>query len=57
MKNTKINSFLLVIIYVSQVYCDLPIHCLKSQIEGKWSFELEDKKKDMNPLENSCGHQ
>lgn len=35
------------------VYCDLPVHCLRHQIVGEWSFRLGGLSKERS----SCGHQ
>ncbi len=53
---TYINSLLFALLALASVRADLPIHCLKSQVEGKWTFQLEEKVKGLNPLENHCGH-
>ena len=36
--------------------CDLPIHCLKSQISGKWIISASDLINTRNPHEVKCGH-
>lgn len=55
MKN-YIKALLLTTLLSAVVRADLPIHCLKSQIEGRWTFQLEEKVKGLNPLDNNCGH-
>merc|ERR1719424_202671 len=32
---------------------DLPVHCLKSQVEGEWDFTLS----PLSSKRSSCGHQ
>jgi len=35
------------------VYCDLPVHCLRHQIQGEWTFTLG----TLSKTRSSCGHQ
>ena len=35
---------------------DLPIHCLKSDIVGTWTFEITELKTAELVTDNSCGH-
>ena len=39
------------------VHCDLPIHCLSSQIEGIWQFQVSPPLSLVSPLMNKCGHE
>ncbi|MCQ2817600.1 MAG: hypothetical protein MJ252_10080 [archaeon] len=42
-KNRKIFLYFLVLL-ISFINCDLPVHCVKSQIVGKWTFQGEHPK-------------
>lgn len=39
-------------IFVSPVLADLPVHCLRSQVAGAWTFYLDEGSKHRS----SCGH-
>jgi hypothetical protein len=54
-----IAKILLVICIISYSKADLPVHCLKSQIQGKWTFHLTKAKEIKLPelYKFSCGHQ
>lgn len=46
------------IICSKAVYCDLPVHCKREQIEGEWTFRINKDifNPDLNDYKTSCGH-
>lgn len=54
--NSKLSLSLFIIILISSVKSDLPLHCKKSQVVGDWTLELTESitsdKNEMVP----CGH-
>ena len=58
-KDYCIYSLLLIILLFSSTKEDLPVHCLKSQIVGEWSFTLGKTTKLSSPSEKysfTCEH-
>jgi cathepsin C len=61
-KSSKQNYFFLftylffIIINIEKTLCDLPIHCLKEQIVGKWKIIATDLYDVKNGHEMKCGH-
>lgn len=52
-----IGIFALTLFYLAvPAKADLPVHCLKSEIAGKWEFELTKARKGFNYFKNKCGH-
>jgi hypothetical protein len=51
-------KLILLILLVGIIKSDIPTHCLKSQVTGRWRFHLtEPHKKDINGLyQHTCGH-
>jgi hypothetical protein len=62
MKKIEINQnkFVLLVFCIFLILnfsrCDLPVHCLKSQIIGKWIISASDLINTRNPHEVKCGH-
>ena len=52
----QMNLINLFIFLFSSIYCDLPIHCLKSDIVGIWEFNITNKEILDNVVINNCGH-
>lgn len=46
-----------ILISINNSFCDLPIHCLKSEIIGKWKIEATKLYPIKNGHEMKCGHQ
>jgi hypothetical protein len=51
-------KLIMLLLLVGIIKSDIPTHCLKSQISGRWRFHLtEPHKKDINGLyQHTCGH-
>eukprot|EP01017_Pseudomicrothorax_dubius_P003919 TRINITY_DN1067_c0_g1_i1.p1 TRINITY_DN1067_c0_g1~~TRINITY_DN1067_c0_g1_i1.p1 ORF type:complete len:550 (+),score=154.87 TRINITY_DN1067_c0_g1_i1:109-1758(+) len=43
-------------LFVTNLRADLPVHCLKHQIVGKWSFQVTKPAKLSSGHDNRCGH-
>jgi hypothetical protein len=58
-KNKLFYSFIIILIFfISLFKCDLPVHCKREQIEGVWTFRINNEKFDanLNNPKTSCGH-
>ncbi|KAL4442784.1 hypothetical protein ABPG74_010673 [Tetrahymena malaccensis] len=47
--------FMLLMIYVTQIQCDLPIQCVKHQIVGQWTIQISKVHSKYNQF-LTCGH-
>jgi len=47
---------ILLVLICASVRADLPIHCLKEDIIGDWTFELTSIEEKTSLLLNACGH-
>ena len=43
---------IIILLIFNRINCDLPVHCLRNQIIGKWTAELTCAK---NSIDYSCG--
>lgn len=50
---TAVPLTLILLLVPSVVVADLPVHCLRTQLEGKWRFHLSEPSK----TRTTCGHQ
>jgi C1A family cysteine protease len=58
LKKLLIYSLITISILINFYKCDLPVHCKREEIEGIWTFRIENEKFDAdlkNPKTN-CGH-
>ena len=55
----KFLKIILIISLICLLKADLPVHCRKSQIIGKWTFQkTKAHRKSIQELyENKCGHE
>ncbi len=53
-----VTLMLMIAFYANMIYCDIPVHCKREQIEGKWIFRIEDKSfnADLANPQTTCGH-
>jgi hypothetical protein len=51
-------SLVIVLFFGKFIICDIPVHCVKSQIEGEWKFKAtEPVTKSIEQLyDMTCGH-
>jgi C1A family cysteine protease len=51
-------TILFLIMTITKVKSDLPVHCKREQIEGPWTFRIEKVSFDaeLNKIQTSCGH-
>jgi hypothetical protein len=55
----KFLFLLVIVLFFANLYkCDIPVHCVKSQIEGEWEFKAtEPVTKSIEQLyKMTCGH-
>ncbi len=49
--------FLIALIALTRVNCDIPVHCLKHQVAGEWNFQLTKMRQAGTYFDHKCGHE
>ena len=52
----KTTGFIFLLIVIKSSLCDIPVHCLKSQIQGKWKIFASYPTELSNFYQFTCGH-